>query len=136
MASRDLSPSASGPAPATHTPGPWRLVEDFDQIAGRTHRVYSVEGDVPTKAGSYAFLGLARIPADRGDAMLEANARLIAAAPDLLEEVREVCAILDRYRADTGEEPCFDHEAIGEEIARRHQSLTDALLKAEGKTNG
>jgi len=66
-------------------------------------------------------------------AAAEANARLIAAAPDLFEEAREICAILDMYRADTGEEPCFDHEAIGEEVARRHDSLTAAIAKALGQ---
>lgn len=75
------------------TPGPWRLVEDFDQIGKASHRVYSVHADVQTRAGRYAFCGLARITADRGDAMLEANARLIAAAPTMHEALAKIEAL-------------------------------------------
>jgi len=58
------------------------------------------------------------------------HGRLIAAAPDLLHEARELCAILDNYNAHDGEGLVYDFEAIGEEMARRHEALTAAIAKA------
>jgi hypothetical protein len=107
------------------TPGPWRLVEDLDQIGKASHRVYSVHADVPTRAGSYAFCGLARITADRGDAILEANARLIAAAPDLYEALTLACEqIADLRHFANSNGGMIDEEQFTEGLA--------ALAKADG----
>lgn len=66
-------------------------------------------------------------------AQVKANARLIAAAPELAAEAREVCAILDNHSASDGETLVYDYAAIGEEVARRHQSLSDAIAKSVGQ---
>lgn len=66
----------------SHTPGPWHL-DPFRKYA-------NVHGEVMSH--------LARVPIDTAEA--EANARLIAAAPDLLEACREALSILDYERAD------------------------------------
>jgi hypothetical protein len=58
---------------AKHTPGPWSL----DSDAGQVHIV---------AAGA----AIARVMAMRSDGCGEANARLIAAAPDLLEALQAV----------------------------------------------
>lgn len=113
---------------AKHTPGPWLAATKASSIVGLPVVAPQAMGRMIC---SVTHAGPAAACADY-NAESEANARLIATAPDLLTEAREICAILDNYRADTGEEPCFDHEAIGEEVARRHDNLTAAIAKATG----
>lgn len=67
---------------ATFTPGPWTLHE---MLNGNNNRRYSIHAKWPNGT---EFCGLASMPADRGDEELEANARLLAAAPDLLEALK------------------------------------------------
>jgi hypothetical protein len=62
----------------------------------------------------------------------EKDARLIAAAPDLKGEAAEICAILDANTESDGETTFYNFEAIGEAVARRHESLTAVLRKATG----
>jgi hypothetical protein len=59
-----------------HTPGPWRVV---DRGSGN---VYSAAIDIA--AGNYRVVGG---PVDGDPEQIRADARLIAAAPDLLEAV-------------------------------------------------
>ena len=63
-----------------HTPGPWFAVADKGQTIIRTSR------------SSAAFSPLAIVKGDKRDTLKdqEANARLIAAAPDLLEALSEI----------------------------------------------
>lgn len=83
---------------------------------------YSADLSAPISAAQWGVI----------NGLLEDKEPLYLAAPELLREASEICAILDLHRAETGEEPCFDHEAIGEEVARRHNSLTAAIAKATG----
>lgn len=66
-----------------HTPGPWFAVADKGQTIIRTSR------------SSAAFSPLAIVKGDKRDTLKdqEANARLIAAAPDLLEALEYVADI-------------------------------------------
>ncbi|MBN7763532.1 hypothetical protein JYP52_20540 [Nitratireductor aquibiodomus] len=59
-----------------HTPGPW-LVEPH----GKTYALYSRRDD--------RYHGLRLVNLDDGDHNFEANARLIAAAPDMLEALKQ-----------------------------------------------
>lgn len=72
-----------------HTPGPWRL----DSIKDAYRDVSSANGE---------WIGLARVPVQFTDekdcAEGEANARLIAAAPELLQAVKD----LSRHQAIQG----------------------------------
>ena len=63
-----------------HTPGPWFAVADKGQTIIRTSR------------SSAAFSPLAIVKGDKRDTLKdqEANARLIAAAPDLLDALSEI----------------------------------------------
>lgn len=69
-----------------HTPGPWAVVEHDHAICIQT------ESPSKTKYGAARYAAIGGF--DRNDrAQLEearANARLIAAAPDLLESLREM----------------------------------------------
>ena len=63
-----------------HTPGPWFAVADKGQTIIRTSR------------SSAAFSPLAIVKGDKRDTLKdqEANARLIAAAPDLIDALSEI----------------------------------------------
>ncbi len=83
---------------ATHTPGPWgvsnRLVYARDAW-GVKRSQYNVTGIIGGSSGrTIAEVGEWT---DRPNA--EADARLIAAAPSLLAELRETAAMLDRVSA-------------------------------------
>lgn len=75
---------------SAHTPGPWFAVQYNRSAAWRvTTSPSDAHGDIAN-----VLAGLAA----RKDAEVAANAKLIAAAPDLLESLREVlnlCAIGD-----------------------------------------
>ncbi|AKJ28808.1 hypothetical protein [Caldimonas brevitalea] len=83
-----------------HTPGPWLFTDPVKPSGGRYIR------QAPETGGAHeiAFVGYWETP--RG----EANARLIAAAPELLRELRRVHAALG------GE--CFDWGPTLEVIAK------------------
>jgi len=71
-----------------HTPDPWFEVKHFSEwLISDGNRL------VATTAGSPAHLGLAHAKRDA------ANARLIAAAPDLLKALEDCVAVMDRELA-------------------------------------
>ena len=73
-----------------HTPGPWFAVADKGQTIIRTSR------------SSAAFSPLAIVKGDKRDTLKdqEANARLIAAAPDLLEAAQLALQIAESWIHD------------------------------------
>lgn len=68
---------------AKHTPGPWEVVEVY-------HEVRNIR--IETKTDFVCDMGLDNY-LDKDVGVLEANARLIAAAPELLEAARELCLV-------------------------------------------
>lgn len=114
---KGLGPPGASPAARSSGAAPELRIVD-GELRGRTFDIVTLRAD-----------GSVYVACD----VIKDYAQQFAAAPELLAEAREICAILDLYRADTGEEPCFDHEAIGEEVARRHESLTAAIAKATGQ---
>jgi hypothetical protein len=72
-----------------HTPGPWRIAWSSENGA------YHIEGD--------GFAICRRGPWPNNAAESHANARLIAAAPDLLGVVRELLTLID---TNPSAEPC------------------------------
>lgn len=86
---------------AQHTPGPWAKVEDADN----RNNVRIRSDALPHVAKVYGY--------SRDDAARDANARLIAAAPELLEALEAAASMLP-------EETCIRH------------GITDALAKARG----
>lgn len=86
-----------------HTPGPWHVMPDGDGLP------LTIDSDVHYVAeAKYKPAGGYRL---NGDVYLEtakANARLIAAAPDLLDVVKRYVANIpeaDQFAHDTGECP-------------------------------
>jgi hypothetical protein len=73
-----------------HTPGPWEVVTDFwgDQI-----RITGPAGVLVSYAAQAAIYGVETYKIEADEAA--ANARLIAAAPDLLRELQELILVAD-----------------------------------------
>lgn len=94
--SRGLSDAPSGHQEnqAMHTPGPWAVQED-DEFDGC--KFIPVETDAPTGPNCRGICEVHPCYTDRGGAISKtdrANARLIAAAPDLLEAANEAFEFL------------------------------------------
>lgn len=100
MASEKENGSAAGAAPiaSKHTPGPWR-VHPYEINVGP----YNKGRDVGPAGRSVAqVIGEFENPTPGGEA--EANARLIAAAPDLLEALRDLLDTSQPNQAHYNEE--------------------------------
>ena len=93
-----------------NTPGPW--LDDVDNVNSRTIAPY-IKINSEHDGVAYAF---GRTPQER-----RANARLIAAAPDLLAELRNVARLISR---DSGS-PKF--------TSKQFDRIETLLAKAEGK---
>lgn len=120
-------------AGAKHTPGPWT------SGSARTGRVFGADGyevcdptqgphlhvDYDSDRGHWATTPGAYI--DRTDEELEANANLIAAAPDLLAALRAIAESSGRY-----DDPEHDADPIEHALVMRDIAL-GAIAKAEGR---
>jgi hypothetical protein len=102
-----------------HTPGPW-VVFTIASSAGRSFRIYAPPSDDKVEA-----IDIAHIPKDWES---EANARLIAAAPEMLATAKEI----DRFLLVI---EC----AVRSADPSQHRAVLDALManraairKAEG----
>jgi hypothetical protein len=102
-------------------PGPWQV--SIGHASGRAYGVETVDGRLPI----VRFHGLARPAADG-----QANARLIAAAPELLEALKAVTPphrALGCWCSYSRDTEGYGHED-GCKLARA------AIAAAEGRTNG
>lgn len=107
---------------ATHTPGPWRILPDEPSGKG--------ERRGPSICGVTTAFSQICIHAEPDgkpcpdvatlDAIGEANARLIAAAPDLLEAAKNVCGLLFSLENVPDDHPAY-------------QALKVVIAKATGK---
>ena len=101
---------------AVHTPGPWEIRHDNGLV---------------TDAGGHpvAFMPIST----RGLAYHAANARLIAAAPDLLEALDEALTELaDSHPCDWAEDDACE-EGGGSESHSRLRQISAAIKKARGE---
>lgn len=102
---------------ARHTPGPWYLADlGRGKIGIQKH-----------EAGIISRIAVCHpeMLADEHGGSATANARLIAAAPDMLEALKEIYALYERAVTSDGE--IFLDESKTGEIARA------AIAKAEGR---
>ena len=98
-----------------HTPRPWYVQPGFLTI-------YACEGLDTAGCGltqAIASMNTSQTPQDEA----EANARLIAAAPDLLAAAERACKMLDQE---------FDDRVANIETTRAFLVLQDAISKARG----
>lgn len=94
----------------THTPGPWTTAAD-----GAKHRgVYGAD---------LSYIGTVYFEADEPSPREVGNARLVAAAPDLLAALRLALPLLIRLG---------DYIANGEGRCEAVLAVRDAIAKAEG----
>jgi hypothetical protein len=99
-----------------HTPGPWKASKDLKR--------YWIESSTPKVLGGHAVAEVTDDDCDSDEA--QANARLIAAAPDLLAALKQVLKHVEDPTVDRVPEWCCTLCATYRGIAR------DAIAKAEG----
>lgn len=104
-----------------HTPGPWALAGAY---RGGRDTIKSVCKGFPEQWVAQA------LPIQGNRAEREANARLIAAAPDLLEALGDLMAALDAY-GDLGD-PNRDDVAAMLNYAEAEKKARAAIAKATG----
>ncbi len=110
---------------ANHTPGPWSRDRERDG------RFRDESAGVRGPDNNFIAAAFDFNRTDRDDEV-EANARLIAAAPELLVAVELAQWLLDRVAGWDG-----DGEPITKFAARLHgDTMRVAIAKAEGRTDG
>ena len=117
------------PQAAQHTPGPWRFLKDGEtRMPEPCNIILSDATGACVAVTKIAFACKANLHARHAE--MEANARLIAAAPQLLDTLKsaEVAAIEHLALAETAK------NVVQQSIARRNlDSLRAAIALAEGR---
>ncbi len=98
---------------ATHTPGPWHAFEQCSYSA--TKGLFEIDANHPS--GNRQTIAVTPFAGDGHE--LWANARLIAAAPDMYEAMKAILAVINDPR------PIFPGTAIGDK-------LREILAKVDG----
>ena len=104
-----------------HTPGPWKVREPDHFVDGLAHMVVS---EHPQEG----YWHIAEMGAHNGRAESEANARLIAAAPEMLEAL----IVLLNWPLKS---ECYDgsiSKSAGESLANARRFARTIIAKAEG----
>ena len=106
-----------------HTPGPWCATEGIFEYDGRLHRV--IAQDASVAEGIHVPVAAALQNGD-GEAQRDANARLIAAAPDLLSVAKDAIEVIEALESNLGSAVGYkcDNLMVG--------CLRAAIAKAEG----
>lgn len=102
-----------------HTPGPWGIYPDRDKFESFSVEMVDGGAVVAIVQNVEDFSCIDEDNADAVDAECEANAHLIAAAPDLLEACRVV------FRK------CVQNQAEGDSIGKL---MAGVIAKAEGRS--
>ncbi len=106
-----------------HTPGPW--VADWTRAGKTAWKVVGADG-----RGVSTVL----VSQDRPAAEKEANARLIAAAPDLLEAAKDVTAMLELFADELRIKESADGiSRQSDDAFRKLADLRAAIAKAEAE---
>lgn len=117
-----------------HTPGPWVTGNDFENSgggfnvgAGHNVRSASTPRVCVAHTARVFFGGEEYVSEDQA----QANARLIAAAPDLLEAARGVQTLYAELNAAM---PAIINTPGGEAVIAAVQRANAAIARAEGRT--
>lgn len=103
---------------STHTPGPWAL----SHVCGGNYTV------LPESHKKHASHAIASVHENHGEENA-ANARLIAAAPELLEALKVMKVALRQLENMTAE---LLSDADCRELSKAHNQARAAIAKAEG----
>jgi len=103
----------SGPK---HTPGPWRFYQEPMQAGTEWHVI----------TNEHRTRVIANVPVEPGNAMDEANAHLIAAAPRLAEELSDLVKHLEEH------DPQGDVQAWLRSLLDYHLSQARTALREAG----
>lgn len=104
-----------------HTPGPWHT----GTTANTKYSIYERFGQQIAESFAGVFIG------NTPSAAREANARLIAAAPELLEALEQCRIALEPY----DDVKPRDWKTDREKLAFAHQAARAAIAKATGDEN-
>ena len=88
---------------AEHTPGPWRSDSPYVSAPSGEHRKIVADCDQYFSDDECEYLS---------DDECEANIRLIAAAPELLEQLERTVTGFERCMVHAGSDPEFAREAV------------------------
>ena len=115
-------PSMPETSIAKHTPGPWHVDPNFPIIVWSedTMRICDIRG-----WGHLTGIGALALPEEEASAIQDANARLIAAAPELLEALKHARNQMKRSGF------CFEMDDIND--CDGYRSIDAAIAKAEGR---
>jgi hypothetical protein len=96
---------------AKHTPGPWEFVPKL--TASENHKGFFIRAQKATRDGKWALADVQ--PGDEDGRIGTANARLIAAAPDLLAALQVARGYVDDHQ---GRHSVADLEMVDAAIAK------------------
>ena len=104
-----------------HTPGPWQVKSDYEP----TIVIGNVDGEIIDSTAHYTYDFVCDTLGDddsRSPAIAEANARLIAAAPELLEALNTLAGQVGKLRIS--QPPA---------LAEAYFAARDVIVKATGQ---
>lgn len=106
-----------------HTPGPWKVLRDAVFHVETAYADQEYSGNICTV---YEGTGMPKV-------MAEANARLLAAAPEMLEALKELAARFEVQGAKPNKDwPCLCNECVdSKDDTCRHTRARAAIAKAE-----
>lgn len=104
---------------SAHTPGPWH----FRPLFGRdTFAIFFPDGPMNRRVD------------DKAGGFNEPDARLIAAAPDLLTAAKEALSSMESIWRTAGHDDDWIYDEMGSELAAGYFSLRAAIAKATGNS--
>lgn len=108
---------------AAHTPGPWAAVREQEHKPNRPAIPYfSINTDTANQVGDKYASYIGRVDGARGERQ-EANARLIAAAPDMLEALERIESSL--YNPFEPDNQSANYLAVKAAIQKAHTQSSD-----------
>jgi hypothetical protein len=115
-----------------HTPGPWSINTDKGYFGGKALIVWGPEGP---GYGAVAYLAPWCPPTSGKELEIaEANARLIAFAPDLLKELEKTLRHLEMLHTEDAYGGCRGFvDDCDCDLAEDYRSAKEAIAKAKGQ---
>ena len=107
-----------------HSPGPWET--DTDTAHGLRTLVFDADGALTANCAH----GMSRDDLDAASGECEANARLIASAPDLLAACEDALATIEFMHTEMGPHRCT---VDCPDMSKHERTMRAAIAKARGQ---